>query len=633
MYGRNPNTGPFRREFLWMAPTSHTRTMSAEFDSLDTILGEEVDRIAALASENATLRKLLADRDADPIPLSPDELADVDAVQLRRELATARLAQEEMKRELAALRSAQKTVAAAAIEDRADEFAFLRQSLATLAEQLEAEKLSVVEHEERQRAEEEKVSMLRTKVEESRRALMRIQGETSRKNSTCDSLSVASARRASQGGLFETTTRRRSSFGLPPPGGLGLGFESSSTRSNVARQSMSHRRGSASLSGIETPGEEDRMARLRDLRYGNTTIKCSSRRNSAVNGNDFAGDVDYEPARHRIPSFSYPSSLSIDEEGQHVLDPISRPPSAPLRFAGRKNSTAVFDNWSRRSSLDSYGQDPILGGAPYIERSNSTGASPSMAEIMYELDGLRVQLAESEEGRRASEHCLKALKDFIASPRSSHDGELEGVRLPPLPTDADADDVAFSATNTNQKRSSVSRWAMPRLPSLRRESAGSPNLTTFASNPRRVSASSTASSTTYADMPTHTAAAPIFGGFSFSRVVSAPVRSTPLYDDENTSPTMAAAESFRTTRKPEESDSETHAPSLTDSSASSESSRSSSPTADSEYSPILSDNLVKICEDNFSSPERVVVPSVLVEGKALLSPIGEAPSFQFGVMP
>ena len=98
MYGRNPNTGPFRREFLWMAPTSHTRTMSAEFDSLDTILGEEVDRIAALASENATLRKLLADRDADPIPLSPDELADVDAVQLRRELATARLAQEEIDR-------------------------------------------------------------------------------------------------------------------------------------------------------------------------------------------------------------------------------------------------------------------------------------------------------------------------------------------------------------------------------------------------------------------------------------------------------------------------------------------------------------------------------------------------------
>ncbi|KAL8287530.1 hypothetical protein RQP46_003388 [Phenoliferia psychrophenolica] len=618
--------------------TTHSRNLSEEFDSLDAIMSQDATRLAALTEENATLRDVLARRDSQSRPptLSPEELATIGNSQLQAELDTSRRAQEEMARELAALRSEKQSIAAAAVEHHSEKVEMLTESLATIASELEFQKSLVVTLEARVKEEEEKVATLRQHGEESRRALMRIQNESQRKMSTGDSLSALSARRASQGGLFETATRRRSSFGLPPPGGLGLGFESSGSRSALGRQSISHRRGSASMSGFETPGEEDRMARLRDLRYGNTTTKCSSRRNSAINGNDFAGDLDYEPERRRIPSFSYPSGNSIDEEGGSPNpNDLMRPPSAPLRWQGRKQSVAVFDNWSRRSSLDSFGGDFI--GAPYIERSNSTGAAPSAAELMYELDGLRVQLAESEEGRRASEYCLKSLKEFIASPSTSEEG---GMSLPPLPTDADPEDLPFAPTTSQSKRSSISRWAMPRLPSLGRRESGSasststsPNLTTYT---RRLSTSSSASATTFVEKPSLTpfASAPIFGGFSFSSVAPPRPVAAAAFDDGDTSPTMIAAAAFQSPSGRSESDSEATAPSLTDSSASSESSRSSSPTAESDFSPLMDDNLVKICDATFGS-EGCLAPSVVIDGKALLSPVlsQDAPSFQFGLMP
>ncbi|KAM0750710.1 hypothetical protein T439DRAFT_237976 [Meredithblackwellia eburnea MCA 4105] len=643
-----------------MTSSFHNRTVSESFEAFDAILSEEVTRISALTQENATLRELLAERahpDASkPTPPNAEELAMLDATKLQRELEASRLAQEEMARELLALRTSQATIVENVSEDHSSELELLRQSLATLASELEQEKQRAAESEAKRREEEDKVATLRSKVEESRRALMRIQGESSRKNSVPEIQS-----RRMSAGLYDTAPRRKSSLGLPPtPAGLGLGFGEASTSTLPPSKSATinrHRRGSASVSYTSTDSlEEDRMARFRDLRLGNTTTKVASRRSSIANGNDLLGgtELEFEPERRRIPSISIPEMCNnsiCEEEGSEFG--TSRPPSAPLRWQGRKHSMAVFDDVSRRSSLEvspSPGNSFLM--APQQARSMSSGdrstGTPSTSELLMQLEGLRIQLAESEEGRRASELCVKALKEFIASPNLSQGEGL--MSLPPLPTDVDID-APFTASPSalSSKRASTgSRWSIPRLPSIgRRESgnaavstsASSPNLTTY--TPRRASGASTFPNLDKATPSTP--AAPIFGSFSFSNLVNRQLTVNAIVDAD-TSPTMTGGESvseFRnlnSTSPPirEESECEsdissTRAPSLTDSSASSESSRSSSPINDSPI--LLSDDLVRICEATFGAQGGLVAPEVVVDGKALSNPATPnptTPTLRFG---
>ncbi|KAK4700571.1 hypothetical protein P7C70_g5672, partial [Phenoliferia sp. Uapishka_3] len=638
--------------------STHSRTISDHFDSFDAMLQEEVGRNSALSDENAALRGLLTKRDSDD-SMNQQRSATPDAANLQSQLAAARIAQEEMAKELQALKSSRAT------DGEPSEVDLLRQSLATLASELESQKSRAAEQEKKRIEEEEKVAMLRTKVEESRRALMRVQGEAASRRTSVSVgqdavLSALGSRRGS--GVFDASTRRRSSLGLPAPGGLGLGFGSESavagsspTRSNLSRTAsanLAHRRGSASLSySYETPGEEDRMARMRDLRLGLTTTKCSSRRNSAITGNDFNGDLDYyEPEKRRIPSFSFPSSRSIDEDD---TDPLSRPPSAPLRLQGRKQSVAVFENWDdRRSSVDSVqGIDAFRLGAPFNRRASSYGDTrePSTSDMAYQIESLRLQLAESEESRIASEHCLKALKEFISTP--PQEGERH-MSLPPLPTDPDSDS---SSNASGTKRRSSSRWTIPRIPGLgRRESASSSTLT-LPDN----STSTTSTLHGYTPRSAHNdsfpaasnalfGSVPTFGAFSFSNLVNR--QSGAPVSDGDESPTGGEsvsqfantphdADDERSPHLEEQSDSEISiAPSLTDSSASSgESSRSNSPTSSSASSVALSPDLVRICDATFEV-DGCLAPALNIDAKALGRTIPSprqtgSPALAFGLMP
>ncbi|GAA5995103.1 hypothetical protein JCM5350_003270 [Sporobolomyces pararoseus] len=563
------------------------------FAAIDAMLNQEVHLVSTLSEENARLRALIQEQQHDSsssaaqdtvVPPPTSFIDSLDPAALLAELRATKQRQDEMAREMEELRRSQTVVATAAKEDQSSEVALLRASLANLAEQLEVEKQRVTEIEAKRREEEDKVAILRSKVEDSRKALMRLQGESTKRASIDAGSNIGGfsfpPRRSS---FLDLNTRRRSSLGLAsisgspsleqeaPPSvvGLGLGVETptsssssssllapkpSSTSSASSFARFAHRRGSASVSHI--PDDDDRTARLRDLRLGVISTKISSRRNSAISGvPEFLAPDDFvfNPSGgggggRRMSSVSRRHRNSICEEEEDRDDVESGPPSAGLRLRGRRESAAVFEQFSRRSSSSE---------ATFQTSSTSSHScgysSGTVEDLKLQLEGLRIQLAESEEGRRASELCLQALKEFISK---SDSNSTENVSLPPLPSDPtmDAPDRANSSRFSSGSTSTLPRWSIPRLSigSSRRESTQSNGSSSgsYPSGQRRTSGSSSLSTSTLAELEKATpSAAPSFGGFSFSALVNRS-SSTPVSGDA--SPTAPASSLFPSSpREPE----------------------------------------------------------------------------------
>lgn len=84
---------------------------------------------------------------------------------------------------------------------------------------------------------------------------------------------------------------------------------------------------------------------------------------------------------------------------------------------------------------------------------------PELASLRTEVLMLQRRLGESEEARQASESCLKALREFIASPTEEGvidlaSADIQGIRLPPLPTDREPDDVIEAPAMAKEKSGS-----------------------------------------------------------------------------------------------------------------------------------------------------------------------------------
>ncbi|GAA5930032.1 uncharacterized protein JCM15063_004697 [Sporobolomyces koalae] len=534
------------------------------FAAIDAMLNHEVHLVTSLSAENARLRALIELEQTPasaptPASLASDSSDQVDLKALLAELEATRLRQAEMARELSELRLAQTSEVSFAKEDQSNEVALLRASLANLAEQLETEKHRVTEIEAKRKEEEDKVAILRSKVEDSRRALMRLQGESTKRASidASNNLNQGFSFPTRRSSFLEPNPRRRSSLGLsaisgsPSLGesitvGLGLGVEQQSPSSFAAKSSsatplarFAHRRGSASLSQVAD--DEDRTARLRDLRLGVISTKISSRRNSAISGvpdflapEDFALNLSNRITGGGITSRRNRGSV-CESEADFPDDLESGPPSAGLRLRGRRESTAVFEQSSRRSS----GSE-----AAFSVTSDFTGGT--VEDLKLQLEGLRIQLAESEEGRRASELCLQALKEFI----SKSDANSEAVSLPPLPSDSKMDAPDTTIASRFGSSSSLPRWSIPRLSiGSRRESVQS-NASSTSPDKRRTSISSNLSTSTLAQHDkVPSSSLPSFGGFSFSALVS---RSTATSVSGDTSPTAPACALFPSS--PRESD-------------------------------------------------------------------------------
>ncbi|GAA5855178.1 hypothetical protein JCM9279_007580 [Rhodotorula babjevae] len=475
-------------------------------------------------------------------------------------------------------------------DDYAGEVALLRASLAHLAGQLEAEKQRVSALEAQRRADEEKVTTLRSMVEESRRALMRLQLEANKRSS--NEASPASRRgsidvdysfpprRGSLLGTDRNLPRRRSSLGLgaisgspvespstpvdeqpPALAGLGFGLESradtpnsllrAATPNSLAR--YAHRRGSASIA--VAPQDDDdaqRLGRLRELRLGVHSTKIASRRSSAVSGlPDFvqAGEFERDLERRfgrRLSTVSFSGQGRSGGGGDGAASDGESPISANLNLLGRKQSLTVFEAWSRRSSTAE------SCGAWSSSGSDSHDATDEqLVDLRLQLEGLKIQLVEAEEGRRASEACLAALRAYVTSSDSRGDtGHGLGMSLPPLPTDEAVDALGDATPSTAYCASAAaapaprrsSRWSIPRLSfSLPSREAGTP-----CTMSRKESTASNASGSTLFDpanrtssTTTGTPSLPSFGAFSFSTLVS---RSATTVSAE-TSPRMQCGQS------------------------------------------------------------------------------------------
>ena len=165
----------------------------------------------------------------------------------------------------------------------------------------------------------------------------------------------------------------------------------------------------------------------------------------------------------------------ISSQSDNPLDVSSLPPSTspnlgapgPARAGGLRElrlgmgSTPPQPATSPSSVNTGFFDEPLMAPSMAKRHSSaglSTASSPpskkdvaahdEATRLKGELHAVHARLAESEEARMASEACLKALREFMASgaPSTLDDTEistaelLKGIRLPPLPTDRDPDE-------------------------------------------------------------------------------------------------------------------------------------------------------------------------------------------------
>ena len=470
-----------------------------------------------LELENARLKEMLAAQAITPPspPLSPkrapvqmtalpalplDQSNPLYSVieMLRAQLMAQAAAQEGLLSQLGELRSSHAALQATT-SDVNDELVILKDKAGTMSKELGDEKDKREQAENEKVQEAEKVATLRQKMEESRRAIMRLQEE-------------AAAKRNSD-------SRRSSLVSLATPTSSVIGQGVDSRRGSMTGFAFPNRRVSL-ISGMESPYRGSDHHRRASL-AGPTALALEAKRHS------MAVDVTHR----RTPSAMAPTSMSCASSpgvglGLDLSEPSHPPPPRQFRSSlsqrrrsslGVSNSEAVAETKeelramalkasttteepsnaniadmsyaSRRQSslslslntqIDEEGPDSarilpkrvlrMSMDASDLSRNHSLSTRPSSfshprsdrqnesAEVMLlraQLSAAQNKLAEVEEAKTASDTCLHALKDFIST--SSVSGAAESIKLPPLPTE-DVDDE-------DEKPATVSE-APTRRPSL-----------------------------------------------------------------------------------------------------------------------------------------------------------------------
>lgn len=159
----------------------------------------------------------------------------------------------------------------------------------------------------------------------------------------------------------------------------------------------------------------------------------------------------------------------------------------------------------------------------------SEHSSPSHAEekkLRAELAAVRAKLIEAEESREASEACLKALREFMAgggTEGGAAEAELlKTMRLPPLPTDKDADE---DAPEPMAKKGSGGGWPFK----LWKQGPTSPSLSTAVEPPATPGEGPSPPRSTRDSLTPRHSPLPTPGALPTENVVAAvPVSSTPL---------------------------------------------------------------------------------------------------------
>ncbi|PWZ01044.1 hypothetical protein BCV70DRAFT_146225, partial [Testicularia cyperi] len=426
-----------------------------------------------------------------------------------------------------------------------DELETLRVQVPQLQAELKSEKQA-------REAEADRVKDLRIRAEESRRAIMRLQGEQSEARAKAK----ADNRRSWVPGSAVTPTP--STFGArdeqeeaerKKSKRASLAFGPNSLIINPGnRSSMGHRRtasGSRSVSGnskadgdeVEEPLSPTMANGLRGLRLSGTggtngLLGSSSLLvpNSAGPGDDagssapnsrrssFRSDAGRSPRLSAI-DLAPPTLPDAAEISSSLGSRLAVPP--PLAAGVGRMSLLASPALSQGAASSAGVGSPIIEGNEDNEddesssstkalpnlpaRESSIGSSISDRELKSreleierltrELSETRQNMQEALEARQASEACLKALREFIASHDAEADahgqwsndadvamqkasvgtGLLKGVKLPPLPTDdmdEDAEAAAHARSNTVAQKGFGAGWGM-KLPTLMRKTTSS----------------------------------------------------------------------------------------------------------------------------------------------------------------
>ncbi|GAC97293.1 hypothetical protein PHSY_004878 [Pseudozyma hubeiensis SY62] len=508
----------------------------------------EQDDVASVSASQKSTHATSAMGDIAKDGLSPDHLESLytdlpaDATALKAIVGTMRLELTkkqqsilELKEEIDQVKASHSVVLQRSAEWQ-DELETLRLRVPQLEEELRTEKQA-------REAESDRVKDLRIRAEESRRAIMRLQGEQSdaRAKAKIDnrrSWVPAATNPPPQRDEQEEAELKKSKRASLIFGPNALNLNTSRPPSSTGHV-PGHRRtasGSRSVSGASKgEGEESEEPLSPTFANGLRGLRLSG--TAGTNGTFGSLLAPVAPPGADDNGGSAPNSRRsswLSESGRSPrLAPADLPDSTDVPFtSGSRLSVPAAGPAGHRSAMLSspalsQGAASSVGvGSPIMEDNEEDESNPSIAatvskalpnlpsrdssinfqahdrelrakevqieRLTREMLEMRLTMDEAIEARKASEACLKALRDFIASHDAEADadgrhmaddadrivqgtsvgaGLLKGVKLPPLPTDNIDDDeeaAHLSPQKTAAGGSAAGGWGM-KLPTLMRK--------------------------------------------------------------------------------------------------------------------------------------------------------------------
>lgn len=233
--------------------------------------------------------------------------------------------------------------------------------------------------------------------------------------------------------------------------------------------------------GLGGVGEEEEV--LNDLASGGGGGKDRSKRQSILKSHRRISSQSEPDAIYASPSAAITSPAPTATPTMPQPQQPARPGLREFKLGTAASitgpSTPNLPNTST-SPRPLFAQQEELLSSPVMEPSimSATTSLTSNQEETHRLRGeinlLQSQLVQAEEAREASENCLKALREFIASSpggggTDSFDKQLDltsadlvGIRLPPLPTDRDPDEPPTPPAK-EEKKLGASGWGLGKL--------------------------------------------------------------------------------------------------------------------------------------------------------------------------
>ena len=337
----------------------------------------------------------------------------------------------------------------------------------------EAVETELKEEKRKREAAEENVEMLRGKVEDARKAIgtMRMGAEDKRMSST---------------GYGSGLGLGLGSGGPSVEGMLSpdLGSQEEITGKRVKRASLLFNQGARRVSSgppAETtesstaPASNTRTG-LRELRLGTIASAASPSSSPKTNNNastptnastEFAENPELTPKDPRQRSQS--NNLTLSPSGQPTYQLAEAYGDVPLSAAStssrpRPGIAERLSSLTSVSDLSSVSGGNGGLGSPQRQYVNLNDDDNMTATLTSQVIALKNQLAEAHEARMASEECLKALREFIAMQNGGSTGgdegsSVQGIKLPPLPTDRESDeDLAAQEAARSAASAKKSGW-------------------------------------------------------------------------------------------------------------------------------------------------------------------------------